>query len=90
MTFPEINYVVVRSYTNQSYFQPNVVFPTSISQVATTYNNLVWSNYRFLGKVVTTLSWNRWSEIRGAMTLNSGTVYVEGSSSKLVRTRREV
>lgn len=90
MTFPEINYIVVQSFSNQTYVQPYVVFPTSLSQSITTYYNLVWASNRFLGRVITTLSTTRWWEIRGNFTFNTGTVSVEGSGNKLVRSRREV
>lgn len=90
MSFPEINYIVVQSYSNQTYVRPYVIFPASISQTATTYYNLVWANNRYLGRVVTTLSWSRWSEIMGALAFGTGNVYVEISTYKQVRTRREV
>lgn len=86
LVFPQINYIVILATTNQTIVQPYVYFPTSISQVATTYHNLVWNNGRYLGKVITTLSWSRWSEIRGG--ISSPSVYVEGSGSKAVMGRR--
>lgn len=86
LVFPQINYIVIMATANQTYVQPYVYFPSSISQVATTYNNLVWNNGRYLGKVVTTLSWSRWSEIRGG--ISSPTVYVEGVGNKAVMGRR--
>ena len=78
MTFPEINYIVVQSYSNQSYIQPYVIFPPSLSQTATTYYNLVWASNRYIGRVVTTLSPTRWNEIYGVLGMNTGTVYRRG------------
>jgi hypothetical protein len=49
MFFPEINYLIIWSYSNNYYVSMDVYFAPAISQVTTQTVARVWQNGRFMG-----------------------------------------
>ena len=72
LTFPDINYIIIWSYTNSYYANIYVQYGPATSQVTTTITARLWSNQRYMGTKTINISPTCWSQCRTYT--NGGTV----------------
>ena len=81
MAFPDINYIIIHSKSNNFDTRMYVRTTYAISQASTTVPSLIWQNNRYRGIDYITMTTSCYNEVRGTLRNYYGVSSVHDSSS---------